>query len=244
MHGQWSNPVYAVVNGKPQIIFPGGDGWLYAFEPRDRQADLEVRLQPEGRQLRAGRQGHAQRLHRHAGRRTTTSSTSASARTPSTTRASATSGASTSTKTGDVSPELVDRRQGRPAQDQAEPELGPGLALRRPGQHEDQGKIGRNYFFGRTMSTCAVHDGLVYAAELAGYLHCLDAKTGKQLLGARPEGGRLELAVLGRRQGLPRQRRRRRARSSSTARQKKLLRRSTWAAASGRRRSRPTACCT
>ena len=33
MEGQWSNPVYAEVNGKGQVIFPGGDGWLYAFEP-------------------------------------------------------------------------------------------------------------------------------------------------------------------------------------------------------------------
>ena len=33
MEGQWSNPAYAVVNGKGQVIFPGGDGWLYAFEP-------------------------------------------------------------------------------------------------------------------------------------------------------------------------------------------------------------------
>ena len=30
------------------------------------------------------------------------------------------------------------------------------------------------------MSTCCVHDGLVYAAEFAGILHCLDAETGKE----------------------------------------------------------------
>ena len=41
-------------------------------------------------------------------------------------------------------------------------------------------KAGRNYVFGRTLSTAAVHDGLVYIAELAGYLHCLDAKTGER----------------------------------------------------------------
>ncbi len=29
------------------------------------------------------------------------------------------------------------------------------------------------------MSSCAVHDGLCYASELAGYIHCLDAQTGK-----------------------------------------------------------------
>ena len=30
------------------------------------------------------------------------------------------------------------------------------------------------------MSTAAIKDGLVYIAELAGYLHCLDAQTGKE----------------------------------------------------------------
>src|SRR5262249_15823287 len=34
MHGQWSNPVYAEPGGKPQILFPGGDGWIYAFGPK------------------------------------------------------------------------------------------------------------------------------------------------------------------------------------------------------------------
>ncbi len=39
---------------------------------------------------------------------------------------------------------------------------------------------GRSVIFGRTMSTAAVHDGLVYVAEETGYLHCLDAKTGQK----------------------------------------------------------------
>jgi outer membrane protein assembly factor BamB len=38
----------------------------------------------------------------------------------------------------------------------------------------------REIVFGRSISTVAIHDGLVYAAELSGYLHCLDAKTGKK----------------------------------------------------------------
>ncbi len=37
----------------------------------------------------------------------------------------------------------------------------------------------RDYSFGRTMSAVVVHDGLVFAPELAGFVHCLDAKTGK-----------------------------------------------------------------
>ncbi|MBX9790684.1 MAG: PQQ-binding-like beta-propeller repeat protein [Pirellulales bacterium] len=35
--------------------------------------------------------------------------------------------------------------------------------------------------FGRSISSVAVHDGIVYAAELAGFLHALDAATGKEL---------------------------------------------------------------
>ena len=31
--GQWGSPGYGVVAGQPQVAFPGGDGWLYAFEP-------------------------------------------------------------------------------------------------------------------------------------------------------------------------------------------------------------------
>src|SRR5262249_21181922 len=38
----------------------------------------------------------------------------------------------------------------------------------------------RPYLFGRTMSTCAVHDGLCYAADYDGYLYCLDARSGEK----------------------------------------------------------------
>src|SRR5262249_45796267 len=40
---------------------------------------------------------------------------------------------------------------------------------------------GRPVTFGHTISTCAVHDGVVYVAEEVGYLHCLDEKTGQKL---------------------------------------------------------------
>ena len=33
LHGQWSNPAYGVIHGRPQVIFPGGDGWVYSLEP-------------------------------------------------------------------------------------------------------------------------------------------------------------------------------------------------------------------
>ena len=33
LHGQWSSPTYAVINGQAQAIFGGGDGWVYSFDP-------------------------------------------------------------------------------------------------------------------------------------------------------------------------------------------------------------------
>ena len=34
LHGQWSSPTYAVLSGRPQALFAGGDGWLYSFAPQ------------------------------------------------------------------------------------------------------------------------------------------------------------------------------------------------------------------
>jgi outer membrane protein assembly factor BamB len=31
LHGQWSSPAVAIVDGLPQAIFAGGDGWVYSF---------------------------------------------------------------------------------------------------------------------------------------------------------------------------------------------------------------------
>lgn len=33
LHGQWSSPSYGVIDGQAQIIFGGGDGWIYSFDP-------------------------------------------------------------------------------------------------------------------------------------------------------------------------------------------------------------------
>lgn len=34
LHGQWSSPGYGLFNGQEQVLFAGGDGWLYAFDPK------------------------------------------------------------------------------------------------------------------------------------------------------------------------------------------------------------------
>jgi outer membrane protein assembly factor BamB len=34
LHGQWSSPGYGVFDGQAQVLFAGGDGWLYSFDPK------------------------------------------------------------------------------------------------------------------------------------------------------------------------------------------------------------------
>ena len=33
LHAQWASPSYGVFDGQAQVIFPGGDGWVYSFDP-------------------------------------------------------------------------------------------------------------------------------------------------------------------------------------------------------------------
>jgi outer membrane protein assembly factor BamB len=42
LHGQWSSPAYGVFNGVAQVLFAGGDGYLYGFaaEGKDGKADM------------------------------------------------------------------------------------------------------------------------------------------------------------------------------------------------------------
>ena len=48
VHGQWSNPAYGVAAGTPQVIFPGGDGWIYAFEPETGELIWKFDCNPKG----------------------------------------------------------------------------------------------------------------------------------------------------------------------------------------------------
>jgi PQQ-like domain len=73
--------------------------------------------------------------------------------------------------TGDVSPKNLDGKD--PAN------KGSALVWAFGGRVMPVPKKGRKANFGRTVSTCAIHDGLVYISEEGGYMNCLDAKTGQ-----------------------------------------------------------------
>ena len=47
LHGQWSSAAVATVDGVPQAIFPGGDGWLYSFNARTGEKLWRFDLNPK-----------------------------------------------------------------------------------------------------------------------------------------------------------------------------------------------------
>jgi outer membrane protein assembly factor BamB len=141
MAGQWSSPAIGVVGGVPQVIFGGGDGWLYAFqaltgEPLWRfDANADAGPNPAAR------------------------------------------GYFVATPVFYEDKVLVGI--GRDPQDGAGPGRFWALDATRHGDITHSGVLWRYDKLGRTLSTAAVADGLVYIADFGGLLHCLDLKTGQ-----------------------------------------------------------------
>ena len=47
LHGQWGSASVGIVDGVAQALFPGGDGWLYAFNPRTGEQIWRFDLNPK-----------------------------------------------------------------------------------------------------------------------------------------------------------------------------------------------------
>ncbi len=54
LHGQWSSPAIGVIGGVKQVVFPGGDGRLYAFEPETGKELWSFQCNPEGSVYKLG----------------------------------------------------------------------------------------------------------------------------------------------------------------------------------------------
>jgi outer membrane protein assembly factor BamB len=176
MEGQWTSPVYAEVNGKPQVIFPGGDGVLYAFEPATGKLIWKFDANPPQAEFKLGGRGtrnylmapavHENRLYTGIGQNPDNGS-----------------GLSylwcvDITRTGDLSPQwTVTDANAKPVKTAPKPNTG-GVVWFYGGDSTAADSV-RDYILGRSISTPAIHGGLVYFAEQDGFLHCLDAKTGK-----------------------------------------------------------------
>lgn len=177
MHGQWSNPVYASAGGKSQIIFPGGDGWIYSFEPKKGTLLWKFDCNPKDSFYSLGGKGTRNdfigtpvvwenKLYIGVGQ-------------------------DPEHKEGvghlwciDITKDPKNQDRDVSARDK---DFDPKAAVNKDsalvwhyGGLAPKGSS-RPYLFGRTMSTAAVHDGLLYISELGGYFHCFDANTGKHL---------------------------------------------------------------
>jgi outer membrane protein assembly factor BamB len=177
MHGQWSNPVYAEPNGKPMIIFPGGDGWIRAFNPKNGELLWKFDCNPKDTVYVLG---------------------------PDATRNDFVStpvvwqnklyigvGQDPEHKKGvghlwciDITKEPKSAEKDlTPANNNFDPKAevnkDSGLVWHYGGEAPENDEE-RQWVFGRTLSTCSVHDGLCYEAEYDGWIHCLDANTGKR----------------------------------------------------------------
>ena len=57
LHGTWSNPSYANIKGRGQVIFPAGDGWVYSFEPKTGEILWKFDANPKDSVWRLGGSG-------------------------------------------------------------------------------------------------------------------------------------------------------------------------------------------
>jgi outer membrane protein assembly factor BamB len=174
MLGQWSNPAYAVVNGKAQVIFGGGDGWLRGFEAESGKPIWKFDCNPKSAEFKEGGRGTKSYI----------------VATPVVYENKVYVGVGQDPEFGPGVGQLwcVDVAKSgdlSPVKDNFDP-MAPenkesGLVWHYGGAFDDAtaDKVGRKYVFGRTLGSCAIHDGLLYVAEIAGFLHCLDAKTGQ-----------------------------------------------------------------
>ncbi len=168
LHGQWASPAVGNVNGQNQIYFPGGDGWLYAF---DESGNLiwKFDLNPKETKWELG----------GAGTRNNIIATPvfydnsvllAVGQDPEHGEGIGHLWRIDATKKGDVSSELGEIGQkGMPNENSA--------MIWHYGGVDDKGEE----VFRRTMSTVSVSGGRVYEADLSGFVHCIDLKTGKRI---------------------------------------------------------------
>ncbi len=182
MRGQWSSPAAATVGGTTQVLYPGGDGWMYGLDAKTGDLIWKFDCNPKSvTPYKPGGSGqqcfiiatpvvHDDKCYIAVGQEPDDGSNAGHlwcidiAKTP-------------KNKDKDLSP------VGDNFDPKADVNKDSGLVWHYGGLKDPKPKNmdEREWVFGRTISTVAVHDGLVYAAEMGGFLHCIDAKTGKQV---------------------------------------------------------------
>ncbi len=174
---QISSPLVAEINGRAQVIVGQGDGWLRSFDGvtgrRLWQCDLNAK--DAVYQYQGGTRNYPVatpvlyrgRVYIATGRQVEEEGGFGCLY------------CIDPGREGDVSAELeAGPKKGRPNPNSA-------VVWRTPAtmpvelRNALQLPAGRRHYFGRTVASCTVHDGLVYAVEFDGLLFCFDADNGK-----------------------------------------------------------------
>jgi outer membrane protein assembly factor BamB len=175
LHGQWSSPSVGVVNGKTQIIFPAGDGAVYSLEPDTGEIIWKFQMNPVEATYELGGRGT-----RNECIATPVffenSVIVAVGQDPEHGEGVGHIYRIDSTKTGDISPEIGGVKGQKGKGEKKNPNSG---VIWHVGGTEQKADGEKEHRFRRTISTVAIKDGLVYAADLSGYLKCMDLKDGK-----------------------------------------------------------------
>jgi outer membrane protein assembly factor BamB len=209
LHTQWGSPVCAVLAGVPQVIFPGGDGWLYSFDPAGTPEGKSKLLWKFDLNAKAS-------LHQMGGHGTRNEQcfeiVLANDRVYATCGQDPEHGVGPGrlwcldpSQRGDVSSELVRNssyadglapvRRYQAADAAAGDVIVPNPNSAVVWRYDSfdlngDGKIDEDYeTMHRSLGGVAIHNGLLLATDLAGFVHCLDANSGRpywvhDLLGA------------------------------------------------------------
>lgn len=158
-HCTWSPPALGVVNGRPQVIFCGGDGVVYAFEPRPAGTKAGPALLKRIWRFDCDPTGPKENVHRFTGNIRESPSVIHGAPVFHKNRVYVTVGGDLWWGKAQCWLKCIDA-------------TGAGDVTRTAERW--------SYPLNKhVMATPAVRDGLVYAADTAGTVHCVDAETGR-----------------------------------------------------------------
>jgi outer membrane protein assembly factor BamB len=195
LHGQWSSPAYAVIDGVPQVIFGGGDGWVYGFDARGENGkskllwkfdcnpkESKYKLTGADRNHIIGTPViHDNKVFIGVGED------------PEHGQGDGHLWCIDPTKQGDISPELVfnskdpttpiahKRNQAMVAEEGDFKRPNPNSGAIWHYSTFDQNKNGKAEFeetMHRTIGTVTIKDDLLFVIDFQGLVHCLDTKTG------------------------------------------------------------------
>jgi outer membrane protein assembly factor BamB len=198
LHGQWSSPAYAKLGGVEQVLFGGGDGWLYSFDPKgDGKGGAKLWWKFDCNPKTSHYALNKATRNHLIGTPVIVDGLVyiAVGEDPEHGEGTGHLWCIDPTKRGDVSPELAfnsaapDKPIAHKRLQAVEPEKGdfarpnPNSAAKWHYSESDEngnGKIEFEEIMHRTLGSVAIKDGILYIADYSGLVHCLDAKTGKR----------------------------------------------------------------